>query len=86
MDAKSIFLKFEDIEECYAACCMYFKRKSICVLKNTYGHHPLGQKHPPCIMKALSGTFLIPYFLDLHISVVYQIESIFSDKTIHIVK
>ena len=33
--------------------------KSINALKITYGHHPWSPGRPPCIRKALSGTFLI---------------------------
>ena len=55
--------------------------KSIGVLKITYGHHPWGQERPPCIRKALSGTFKINYFLDTYISVVYQFVCIFQDKS-----
>ena len=45
----------------YQIVCI-LKDKSIGVLKITYGHHPWGQERPPCIRKALSGTFLINYF------------------------
>ena len=45
--------------------------QSVGALKITYGHHLLSQEHPQCIGKVLSGTFLIPYFLEIHISVVY---------------
>ena len=52
MDAKSNFFNFEDREECYTSNCMYFERQIDWCTQITYGHHP------PCIRKAISGTFL----------------------------
>ena len=53
MDAKSNFfsiLKIERRVKNQIVCIL--KEKSIGVLKIAYGHHP------PCIRKAISGTFL----------------------------
>ena len=55
--------------------------KSIGVLKITYGNLPWGQERPPGIRKAISGTFLIHYFLHIYISVVCQIVCIFQEKS-----
>ena len=57
------------------------KDKFISVLKITYIHHPWGQERPPWLRKAISGTFLIHYFLDIYISVVCQCVRIFKDKS-----
>ena len=51
------------------------------MIKITYGHHHWGKEYPPCIRKAISGTFLINFFLDIYISVVCQIVCIFKDKS-----
>jgi len=51
------------------------------VIKITYGHHHWGKEYPPCIWKAISGTFLINFFLDIYISVVCQIVCIFKEKS-----
>ena len=45
--------------------------KSMGSLKITYGYHPWSQECPPTIKKALSGTFIILYFLEIQIGVVY---------------
>ena len=45
--------------------------KSIGVLKIAYGHNLRSQECPLCIRKALSGAFIILYFLQIHIIIVY---------------
>ena len=51
------------------------------VVKITYKHHPTSEECSPCIRKGLSGIFHVSYFLQIHISVVYQIVCIFQDKS-----
>ena len=44
--------------------------KFIGTFRTTYGHNLWSQEYPPCVRKALSGTFLTNKFHEKHISVV----------------
>ena len=51
------------------------------MIKITYEHHPWGKEYPSCIRKAISGAFLINFFLDIYIIVECLIVCIFKDKS-----
>ena len=79
MNARYICFNFKDINNQIVSSLQV---ESIGALKITHGCHNWNQEIPRWIRKALSGTFSIHYFLEIHICVVvYQFVCIFQDKS-----